>query len=226
LELVHVEISDLTPIYNAPLRTLSLSESTTGRKRRDWSFLSALPLEDLTLTNCLIDRLDPISGKHLRALRLSGCPVTDLSPLRGQPIKTIALSTLPVRNLSPVFEAPLEDVTFRDLPVESLAWLKGKPLKRCELKSLRLNDVEFLRGSPVKECRIQLGHPVDVSPLADCPLLRVLLLDEKCTGYERLRNHPGLKLISFREAPVTALPAQTAAEFWKEYDAKQVAGKK
>ena len=64
----------------------------------------------------------------------------------------------------------------------------------------------------------------DFSPLAGCPTLEEIILPPKPGDLSALRQLPRLKLISTRNA--NGHPTQTAAEFWKEYDAKQAAGKK
>jgi hypothetical protein len=60
----------------------------------------------------------------------------------------------------------------------------------------------------------------DLSPLAGCTTLEEILLPDTVGDLSMLRDLPRLKGISTRRAPVQAPhAAQTAAEFWKEFDA-------
>lgn len=67
----------------------------------------------------------------------------------------------------------------------------------------------------------------DLSPLADCPTLEELILPAGSLDLTPLRHLPNLRRLSTRSTGQahSIIPAQTAGEFWKEYDAKP-AGKK
>ena len=72
---------------------------------------------------------------------------------------------------------------------------------------------------PLKE--LQLGActgVTDYSPLAECQTLERLLLPPNATGIEFLRQFPKLERISFKWDMTVHRPAQTAEEFWAEYD--------
>jgi hypothetical protein len=61
----------------------------------------------------------------------------------------------------------------------------------------------------------------DFMPLADCKNLQKLTLPPNAKDIEFLRAFAKLERIGFNDAPYNGtLPAQTAAEFWQEYDAK------
>ena len=172
------------------------------------------------------DSLAPVADKHLTTLVLDRCPITDLSPVRHQPIRTLSLSDLALTDLTPLSAMPLEDVQLAKLTLEDWSVLKGKPLRIFTAREMVLRDVEFLRGTPLTDFQVsKLGRPLDVSPLADCPQLRDVVLDPQCTGLEKLRHVTTIARISIRDEPSGA-PAQPAAEFWAAYDAQQAAGKK
>lgn len=59
----------------------------------------------------------------------------------------------------------------------------------------------------------------DVSPPAGCRTLERIRLPTGVAGIEALRNLPSLKRLSFRWDNKLNNVAQTAAEFWQEYDA-------
>ncbi len=61
----------------------------------------------------------------------------------------------------------------------------------------------------------------DVSPLADMKELRQLILPPNAKNFEFLRRLPKLGYLSYAESVKTpTLPDKTAAQFWKEYDAR------
>jgi hypothetical protein len=64
-------------------------------------------------------------------------------------------------------------------------------------------------------------------PVTKAILSPEIILPNATADPSMLRQLPRLKLIATRRAPGgTIHPAQTAGEFWKEYDAGQAAGKK
>ena len=75
-----------------------------------------------------------------------------------------------------------------------------------------------LSGLFLAHCR----ELADLAPLADCRELARLTLPAGAKDIDFLRKLPKLERISFKETSNNyALPVQTAAEFWKEYDAKK-----
>lgn len=60
----------------------------------------------------------------------------------------------------------------------------------------------------------------DLSPLADSKTLTDLTLPPNAKDIEFLRTFPKLERLGFSWDPKTFLPDKTAAEFWKEWDAR------
>ncbi len=107
------------------------------------------------------------------------------------------------------------------------------PLARLPIKVLKadrtnVTSLEPLRGCPLEELVFFQTRVADVSPLLDCPKLREVVLPDTVKNVEVLRQHPSLKRFSRKaiNPPQGYGSAQTAAEFWAEYDAPQAAGKK
>jgi hypothetical protein len=133
--------------------------------------------------------------------------VRDIEPLRGMSIRTLHLSNLQLTDIG----------SLRGMPIINLI-LRGSP---------NLTNLEPLRGMPLVKLDLIGSGVRDVSILADFPALEEIVLPDKATNVERLRTLPKLRYL----APHGNIygnehPVQTAEEFWKEYDAKQAAGKK
>lgn len=124
-----------------------------------------------------------------------------------------------------------------NLGMRDLSRLRGLPIKYLDLSmSFGLSDLEPLRGMPLKFLNLERTECYDVAPLVECPELEELILAGRPTAVgmpvtypknlELLRSHPKLRYLSLGLNPATQHPAQTVEEFWKDYDAQQVAGKK
>ncbi len=74
--------------------------------------------------------------------------------------------------------------------------------------------------------RLAETRVVDVGMLADCPDLEEIELPKGAKNVERLRTLKKLRYLSYYLNHNTNHPAQTAEEFWKEYNAQHAAGKK
>lgn len=86
-----------------------------------------------------------------------------------------------------------------------------------------MTDLAAAREMPLtKLCLHGCTELTDLSPLADCPALKNFTLPPDAKDIEFLRTDPKLERLSFTEdAKLNCRPAQTAAEFWKDYDAKK-----
>jgi hypothetical protein len=139
---------------------------------------------------------------------LSQSAIGDLTDLRGASISTLNLSNTAVTDLTP---------------------LAGLPLAQLSLRGTRVTDLSALRGLPLTGLYlINCRALTDLSPLAECAGLTSLTLPPGAKEIEFLRALPKLERISFHETPKEPTrPAQTAAQFWEEYDAgkKQAASR-
>jgi Leucine-rich repeat (LRR) protein len=149
-----------------------------------------------------ISDLTFLHGAPISDLRIQETAVTDLTPLRGMPLKRLFIYSTKVADLSPLQGMPLVDLSASGTQVTNLSALAGMPLT-----SLRLHDCSAL---------------TDVSPLAACKELNNVTLPRNATNIECLRTLPKLERLSFKADPNNGYgPDMTAAEFWKEYDAKR-----
>ena len=217
-------IAALVSPDNEIAKTAILSRIHELRKQPGWDDkmrLHVLPDGTFKLT---IQGFNPIDfsvlkGTAVTVLNLTTSPrntqISDLKSLAGLSLKTLYVTghTVAVTDLSPLRGMQLE--------VLSLQHLKG------------VTDVSPLRGMPLRSLDLNETSVVDLSPLADCTKLEELFLPASARNLSGLRQLPQLRLISFRrvgnglEGDRRWRPAQTAAEFWKEYDAQpKPAGKK
>ena len=124
--------------------------------------------------------------------------LTDLTPLKKCPtLRDLQLANSGLRDLHGLEDLKLTAVAFADTAVSDLTPLRGMPLERV-----------FFEHTPV----------TDISPLLDSPKIEWIGLSEAVANVELLRKLPRLKFISLRYDFKNQRPAQTAEEFWAEFD--------
>jgi len=157
---------------------------------------------DVDLRDAAISDLKPLSGAPISRLRLGGTTVSNLRPLRGMPLKTLLLWGTSVTDLSP---------------------LKGMPIEVLHLGSTKVSDLAVLSGMPLVELKLHGCELItDLSPLKDCKDLKDLTLPPNAKNIAFLRTRPTIERIGFQEDSNDGWrPDKTAAEFWKDYDAKK-----
>ncbi len=159
---------------------------------------------------------------HQLDLDLKETTLTDLTALRGLSIRKLNLAVTGVRDLEPLRGMPIQELELRNTKVRDLEPLRGMPLRKLGLSFLNVNSLEPLRGMPLTGLYLRASSVRDVGILADFPdLEEIELPEEKAINIERLRTLPKLRYLSTHWDPVTNHPAQTAAQFWAEYDAKK-----
>jgi len=223
LEILHLggcPITDLSALKGMKLRRLFLAQTTVSDLRP----LAGMPLEFIDLYgNKDVTDLSPLRGAPLTEVRLHGCLITDLSPLAGAPMERLLIEYTKITDLTPLANvATLKRLSFRtgtDSKVRDLT-----PLAKLQLTELdcpqNFTGLAALSGQPLRLIRMTESTGADVSLLAEFPTLEEILLPKEAKNVELLRSLPRLKYISPRFAE-GGHPAQTAAEFWKEYDAKK-----
>ncbi len=175
-------------------------------------------------------------------LNLSNLPIDDLSFLKGLPIRTLQIDRIPATDLTPLAGMPLQKLTMRATKITSLEGLRGVPLEYLEAYQSSLSDVSALAECrtlralritstqvsdltpvlhlPIVDLHIRDIKVADVSPVAACETVEMIEVDKNAPGIEALRKLPKLQYLSPRWDGKKERPAQTAEEFWKEYDAK------
>ncbi len=134
-------------------------------------------------------------------LEIRGQPLSDLTFLKGAPLSRLVLPGGKIADLTPLTGMPLTHLDLSQNPLTDLTPLRGLPLQALFLK----------------DC----GNITDIAPLTGIPTLQNLIVPETAPNLEQLRQMPGLQRLSFNEDPNTPhRTAQSAEEFWKEWDAK------
>jgi serine/threonine protein kinase len=196
----------------------------------DLQYLAGLPLKELNLGSARATDLSPLSGMPLETLKLESTTFDDFSPLRGMKLRVLVLRLAHVEDLSPLAGMPLVslDLTYNSL-LRELEPLRGAPLEELLLERTGVESLAPLAGMPLKHLRIDGTKVSDLSPLLKCPNLEEIVLPEGDIDVSVLRKLPKLIAISTRAVaggpkPGGGIrgpkPAQTAEEFWKQYDAK------
>jgi Leucine-rich repeat (LRR) protein len=164
-----------------------------------------------------------VDGSGLFTLNLNRNKIDTITALKDLPLKELQLMLTDVRDLSPLRGAPLQFLNLAGTPVADLEPLRGSAIK-----------ILVLAG-----CR----NLTDLSPLCDCQELETIILPPQPENLECLRALPKLSRIASphrfggvlreeiagRLAKIAA-PArgakplldetESAAEFWKAYDAR------
>ena len=105
--------------------------------------------------------------------------------------------------------------------LDRLDFFKGFRISSLDIASTKISDLAPLRGQPLVGLRMHDTRVTDLRPLLDCPTLENLTLPRKAQNIEVLKQLPKLRRLSYEWDSATGQPAQTAEEFWKEYDAKK-----
>ncbi len=221
LELNNTLVTDLSPLRGMKLRKLSIGKTGIS----DLSPLAGMPLTEFHCIDIkFIADLTPLQGAPLVSLQLRGAPrVSSLAPLAGAPLKVLNLQEVPVSDLSPLAQCPaLEELSLSSMPVADLTPLARLPLTRLTCSLGKLTDLGPLRGMPLRYLRLSSTGVTDLRPLADCPTLEEVILPAGTPDPTPLRQLPKLRRLSTRTVGKNDRKnaAQTAEEFWKEYDAQ------
>jgi len=183
--------------------------------------LAAAGLKDLPIWRAYVD------PNHQLRLDLFQTTLSDLAPLRGLSIKQLNMRTTGVSDLEPLRGMPIHDLNLASTKVRDLEPLHGMPVRVLNLSYLNVSSLEPLRGMPLVSLNLHGTNVRDVGILADFHDLEEIVLPNDAThNVERLRTLPKLRYLSFGWDAATNHPTQTAAEFWKEYDAKKGAAPK
>ena len=177
-----------------------LRQGGAPQKTVDSAVLTASGLVNLSFKDTCPPTIDYLSGLRIGHLDIVRSSITNLAMLDGYHIEGLEMSSQPVSNLTPLSgHTELRDLRTADTKVSDLTPILGLPLRTI-----------YLARTKVK----------DVSPLAAMTTLEVIELPEGAAGIEKLRALPNLRRISYRWDRERKQVAQTASEFWAEFDAK------
>jgi hypothetical protein len=188
----------------------------------DLALLEGARISRLHVGQTAVSDLSPLKGMPLTKLNAFSTKVTDLAPLKGMQLDYLSLNGIPVANLEPLRGMPLKFLFLRQTNVTDLNPLRGMKLESLNLGHTRAVDLEPLRGMPLKHLKLhERSVPTDLSILAEFRGLTELTLPRDAKDIDFLRAFPRLARIGFAEDPNTGLrPDKSAAEFWREYDAR------
>jgi hypothetical protein len=102
------------------------------------------------------------------------------------------------------------------------------PIKAMSLQSLSISgtlvsDLKPLMGMPLRQLYMTNCQQItDLSPIAGmADTMENMTLPPNVKNIEFLRKFPKLKRLSFKWDTTAKVPAQSADQFWAEYDRKQ-----
>jgi formylglycine-generating enzyme required for sulfatase activity len=212
-------VTDISPLRALPgLIKLRCDGSGWGKGRlADLSPLKGLKLTHLSVWSTKASDLSPLAGMKLTFLSCAGSPVADLAPLRGMPLEDLDCQQNGgfIKSLAPLEGMPLRRLDISLTGVSDLSPLRGMKLKQLSVTFCPVKDLSPLKGMPLEEFGCKLAQVTDLSPLKGMPL-KVLWCDFKAE-----RDAGVLRSIKTLEK----IDGKSAAEFWKEVDARPGAQK-
>jgi hypothetical protein len=141
-----------------------------------------------------------------------------------------ALASVGIKNL-PVLNVALDSLHRLHLDltatgIADLSCLRGLPVTELRLCNTKVGDLTPLLGMPLTKLVASVSRITDVAVLADFPDLEEITIPAKVSNLERLRSLPHLRYLSATWDAQNDRPAQTAEEFWKDFDAHKTSSGK
>jgi internalin A len=157
------------------------------------------------------------------SLERSWTEISDLFKMAGLPLRSLwIMNCKNVTDLSSLGKCPtLRDLQLAKSGVKDLRGLEGLKLTSIAFAGTAVSDLKPLRGMPLERVFFENTPVTDISPLLDSPAIERIGLAESVANVELLSKLPKLKFISPRFDLKNQRPAQTAEEFWAEFDQRK-----
>jgi formylglycine-generating enzyme required for sulfatase activity len=234
LDLATDQVTNFTPLRALTgVSVLSCPGSGTGKGHMpDPDTMRAMRLIGLHCEWTNVADLAPLAGMKLIYLDCSRTTVTDLEPLREMPMQYLYFQECQgIKSLAPLEGMPLKHFDCAGTRVADLAPLRGMKLKCFWVASTPVRDLEPLRGMPLEILDFRSTQVEDLAPLEGMKLTELHCEKSRVTDLSILRGMPLKKLsCDFRAERDAAIlrsiktlekiNGKSAAEFWKEVDAK------
>ena len=147
-------------------------------------------------------------------------PMSDLTPLHGLPLSRLSLMHTAVSDLSPLRGMSLHWLRLAGTKVSDLTPLEGMPLASLQLSGTPVADLSPLRGMPLKTLSMTgCQFITNLEPISKITTFQYVILPPHATNFEFFRGSTNLVRIGFQYDSTLKGPAQSAAEFWKAFDA-------
>jgi len=183
---------------------------TTDGQEIGHAFLAWCPLRDLS----------PVLGLPVRRLDLAATRVESLAALNGMPLDFLSLHATGITDLAPLSQFRLTGLHLNKTQVRDLSPLKGMPLNELFLSETPVKNISVLAPLPLTTLTLDGCTELhDLRPLAKCKSLQKLAIPAHSTDIDFLRDLPKLAYLSRRHDKWQT----TAAEFWRQYDARDSA---
>ena len=238
LFLKDTKVTDLSPLQGMPLEVLEVPGSFSDEQI---PFIAGCPITALQLSKSQVSDLSGLRKFKLASFAAWKCPnLRDLTPLKGMPLTRISIQGTPVESMACL--KTLERLTRIEISCDQLEILSlAKPLPRLDTLQVMYGcttepDLQLLKAFPhisnltlnsanatwditplgdlreLKQLDLQAVSVKDVSPLAECKKLEVLMLPKGVENVDKLHKLPNLKTIN----------GMPAAKFLKKFAAENV----
>jgi serine/threonine protein kinase/Leucine-rich repeat (LRR) protein len=186
---------------------------------------------DIIATREELKTIAPLESFAISSLDISNSNVTDLTPLVKMPLRRLKINATRIPDLSPLAQCPkLESLWCSRSGLRDLSPLSKLPLTELIASGNSFTDLSKLAGVPLKVLRIDNTPVTDLQPLLSCPTLEWVTIPSGAKNPGVLRSLPKLVRLSeqwddrFLFFGRQGGPLQPAAEYWKQYDAKNGPG--
>jgi serine/threonine protein kinase/Leucine-rich repeat (LRR) protein len=209
-------VTDLSPLKALPhLQTLNCDSSRFhGTSFDSWlsdlSPLAGMPLTRLICSCTRVSDLSPLAGMPLTGLHCTFTDISDLTPLAGMPLERLDCFGTPIADLSPLAGMPLTHLDCGRTQVSDLTPLKGMKLTELFCHNTAVSDLTPLKGMNLKMLRCAYSKVSDLAPLRGMPLTELDFSEKSPENLAIVREIRTLQKIN----------DQSAAEFWKQIDAR------
>ncbi len=196
----------IDPTVNMPARLLSTERTDLceydaeslvllcSKTRR----ISSLDIRGIGLSSLL-----PLVGKQFTYLDCSGNKrLKSIQALKGMPLSVLVCDDTSIINFTPLKDTPIRALSCARTCLESLEPLHGKRLYWLDCSETLITSVKPLSRMPLRFLSLEgCANLKDLSPLAACTDLEVLIIPETAGNIDALRKLPRLKYLDTIDRP-------------------------
>lgn len=145
IALIRTGVKDLSPLRGLQLRSVDLEGSPIS----DLTPLLEMPLETLTVRETKISGLQGLERLSLRHFNCQGIGIKDLSPLQDMELESLNCGHNPISDISILSKMPLKKLILVATQVDDLTTLGHLKLESLEIHDTRVTELAPLRGVPL-----------------------------------------------------------------------------
>ena len=160
------------------------------------------------------------AGDGTFSVDFRGRPLAEVLPfLKARPVQigTLYLDEVALPDLGAIAGLPLRVLSLAGCSaISDITPLKDMPLERLNLSRSGVTDLSALTELPLRDLQLEgCANLKDLTPLGQCRRLESLILPRHAQDIAFLQRLTRLKFLGYKSPP------QSAADFWRDLDAKK-----